>query len=264
MENIQEISQRLRELRLGKGLEQTDVADFLGYKSFTTISKWENGKNLPKGGKLAKLAVLFNTTTDYILHGDKLISPSTPLSAVPPQNPTDELKEQILETVRDLSPKGKKSVLSYASDLLEQEQDEAALAEPELFKIYYTSAAKAGPKGFGYDDYESDYAYTDQEPPRYDIATMVDGQSMAPKYQDGDILYLRDYGASTYNGDECVVVVDDKSYFKKVYSTDIGLLLVSLNDDKTLYPDFEIDFPPTDGSHIKIFNVVGSFTPLER
>lgn len=188
----------------------------------------------------------------------------TPAPAIGSQEPTDELTKQILETVGDLSPDGKKSVLSYASDLLEREQDDAALAEQPLFTVYFTSAAKAGPTGFSYDDYDNDkYAYTDEEPPRYDIATMVDGWSMAPDYDDGDILYLRDYGTSHYNGQECVVVVDDKNYFKKVYTTDEGLLLVSINEDKDEFPDFTVPFPPNEDTHIKIFEVVGSFTPVE-
>lgn len=86
---------------------------------------------------------------------------------------------------------------------------------------------------------------------------------MAPDYDDGDILYLRDYGTSHYNGQECVVVVDDKNYFKKVYTTHEGLLLVSINEDKDEFPDFTVPFPPNEDTHIKIFEVVGSFTPVE-
>lgn len=186
------------------------------------------------------------------------------LTSLPSQKPTDELTATITETVRELSQEGKQTVLDYAREVLEREEDEAVLAEQPLFTVYYTSAAKAGPTGFSYDDYDNDkYAYTDEEPPRYDIATMVDGWSMAPDYDDGDILYLRDYGTSHYNGQECVVVVDDKNYFKKVYTTDEGLLLVSINEDKDQFPDFTVPFPPDQNTHIKIFEVVGSFTPVE-
>ena len=76
-----EIATRLKELRLKHNMEQADVAEKMGYKSFTTISKWESGINLPNGGKLAKLAQLFNTTTDYILFG-KNPSASQKTSAV--------------------------------------------------------------------------------------------------------------------------------------------------------------------------------------
>lgn len=157
------------------------------------------------------------------------------------------------------------SIVQEAIDKIKTDiiEKSSGFVVPEPIKIYYTSAAKAGPKGFGYDDYDSDFAYTNEEPPRYDIATEVNGNSMNPDYQDGDILYLRDYGTTTYDGEECVVVINDKSYFKKLYTIENGLLLVSINPDKNKYPDVEIEFPPTDGDHIKIFNVVGSFTPID-
>ncbi|NQM30249.1 LexA family transcriptional regulator [Streptococcus suis] len=186
-----------------------------------------------------------------------------------PEHPTatdvpDSLLTEISDKVAQLSTEGQKSVLHFTSELLEREEADRIVQEEPLFKIYFSSATKAGPKGYGYDDYDADCAYTNQEPPRHDIATQVDGNSMNPDYQDGDILYLRDYGASHYNGEECVVVIDDKSYFKRLYTTEDGLRLVSTNPDKDTYPDLYIEFPPTDGSHIKIFNVVGSFTPVER
>ncbi|HEL2334646.1 TPA: S24 family peptidase, partial [Streptococcus suis] len=185
------------------------------------------------------------------------------LSRTPTTAP-NSLVEQISDKVVQLTEKGQKSVLRFTSELLEREETDRIIQEEPLFKIYFRSAAKAGPKGYGYDDYDDDFAYTNQEPPRHDVATKVDGDSMNPDYQDGDILYLRDYGASHYNGEECVVVIDDKSYFKRLYTTAEGLKLVSTNPDKATYPDIHIDFPPTDGSHIKIFDVVGSFTPVER
>ena len=82
-----EVGARLKSLRMSSNLEQQEVAKLMGYKSDTTISKWENGKNLPNGGKLAKLASIFNTSTDYILHGESIkpsnIHPVTPTERIP-------------------------------------------------------------------------------------------------------------------------------------------------------------------------------------
>jgi repressor LexA len=35
------LGQRLRQFRKEKNMSQDELADFLGYKSFTTIQKWE-------------------------------------------------------------------------------------------------------------------------------------------------------------------------------------------------------------------------------
>ncbi|HFU4112866.1 TPA: S24 family peptidase [Streptococcus suis] len=250
MKNI--LGNSIRELRKSKKMTQVELAKKTGYKQ-NTISNHENGNRQLDEQDILKYAKALEVEPQVLFD----------LSRTPTTAP-NSLIEQISDKVVQLTEKGKKDVLRFTSELLEREEADRIIQEEPLFKIYFRSAAKAGPKGYGYDDYDADFAYTNQEPPRHDVATKVDGDSMNPDYQDGDILYLRDYGASHYNGDECVVVIDDKSYFKRLYTTENGLKLVSTNPDKDTYPDISIDFPPSDGSHIKIFNVVGSFTPVER
>ncbi|HEM3702213.1 TPA: LexA family transcriptional regulator [Streptococcus suis] len=245
------IGQKIKDFRKLAGMTQTDLAQRLETTK-QTISRYEKGDRKPGQDTLFELTDIFKVSID------DFFPPTTPTTA------PNSLIEQISDKVVQLTEKGKKDVLRFTSELLEREEADRIIQEEPIFKVYFRSAAKAGPKGYGYDDYDADFAYTNQEPPRYDVATKVDGDSMNPDYQDGDILYLRDYGASHYNGDECVVVIDDKSYFKRLYTTENGLKLVSTNPDKDAYPDIFIDFPPSDGSHIKIFNVVGSFTPVER
>lgn len=62
-----EIGQKIKELRELRGMEQIELAWALGYKSQSTISKWESGVNLPTGKKLIKLAQILGTSTNEIL-----------------------------------------------------------------------------------------------------------------------------------------------------------------------------------------------------
>lgn len=64
---------RLEALRSAKGISQIELAKKLGYKSDSTISKWEAGMSIPTGGKLVEIAKLLETTTDYILFGNSNI-----------------------------------------------------------------------------------------------------------------------------------------------------------------------------------------------
>lgn len=57
---------RLRDLREDAGLNQTQVAKFLGM-SQTGYSKYETGENDIPTQILIKLAGFYKTTTDYIL-----------------------------------------------------------------------------------------------------------------------------------------------------------------------------------------------------
>lgn len=71
MTTHKEVGDRIKRLREAKGLEQSDLADMLGYKSQSTISKWESGTNLPTGKNMIKLAQIFGVTSDYILDGEE-------------------------------------------------------------------------------------------------------------------------------------------------------------------------------------------------
>ena len=57
---------RLKELRLSKGLSQMQLAKQLNI-SQSAIAKWELGKTEPTASYIIMLAVFFNETTDYLL-----------------------------------------------------------------------------------------------------------------------------------------------------------------------------------------------------
>ena len=163
-----------------------------------------------------------------------------------------------------LEPPGQGKVLTFAErQLEEQNEEETKINEvSEVISLYQvevvseTAAATGFNYGFGYDDTDRETIEVDERPPRHDIATKVSGDSMQPDYQDGDILYLVDKGLTTYNGDLAVIAYGDRSYFKKIYTENGRLRLVSLNDK---YEDIILDFPPAEDTHIKIYAVVGVY-----
>ena len=75
-ERHSEIGAKIKSLREKNNMEQLELASRMGYKSQSTISKWESGVNLPTGKKLIELAKLLNTTTNEIL-GIDTSSPQT-------------------------------------------------------------------------------------------------------------------------------------------------------------------------------------------
>lgn len=58
------LSENIRYLRLKKGFSQEYIANILGYKSFTTIQKWESGVSEPPIKKLQELSKLFDVDID--------------------------------------------------------------------------------------------------------------------------------------------------------------------------------------------------------
>ncbi|KXT83509.1 transcriptional regulator, Cro/CI family [Streptococcus oralis] len=62
--------QRLKELRLKKGLTQTELGEKVGVKQ-STFTNWENGKREPSFENLIKLADLLDVSLDWLFGRDK-------------------------------------------------------------------------------------------------------------------------------------------------------------------------------------------------
>lgn len=177
------------------------------------------------------------------------------------------LSKSPIQSIYDqLEPPGQRKVITYAEKLRDEQEkrrkakiNEVSEKVIDLYQVEVvseTAAACGFNYGFGYDDTDRETIEVDERPPRHDIATKVSGDSMQPDYQDGDILYLVDKGLTTYNGDLAVIAYGDRSYFKKIYTENGRLRLVSLNDK---YEDIILDFPPAEDTHIKIYAVVGVY-----
>ena len=62
---------RIKELRKSNHLLQRDLAEKI-YVSKDTVHNWEKGRSEPCLQDVINLAVLFNTTTDYLLGKDEI------------------------------------------------------------------------------------------------------------------------------------------------------------------------------------------------
>lgn len=77
------LPKNIRYLRLKKDWSQDYLADALGYKSYTTIQKWETGVSEPPLKTLAKLAELFDVEIDDLAKQDL----TEPMQSAPPIAP---------------------------------------------------------------------------------------------------------------------------------------------------------------------------------
>ena len=63
-----EFKDNLRYLRKANKMSQDLLAEKLGYKSFTTVQKWEDGTAFPRVSTLKKIADIFNIDVDHLLN----------------------------------------------------------------------------------------------------------------------------------------------------------------------------------------------------
>ena len=68
------LSKNIRFLRLKKNYSQEYVAEKLGYKSYTTIQKWESGVSEPSVAKLRMLADIFGVDMNDLTTKDLTVS----------------------------------------------------------------------------------------------------------------------------------------------------------------------------------------------
>ncbi|CRR16847.1 XRE family transcriptional regulator [Streptococcus equi subsp. equi] len=246
-----DIGAKLKQRRLEVNVSVEELAKKLGV-SKTTIYRYEKGEILKVPTEvLEKISKILNTNPAYFMGW----------SDTPTPVQTQTLQE-IIVTSKQLEQPRQEKVLSFANEQLE-EQNKVVSTHEELFSVQgvtYAAAASGFGRGFEADEYDTYTVYTDEEPPHYDYAIGVRGDSMLPKYEQGDMLYIVDRGMSAYAGQLCIVVHNGQTYFKKVYTEEDGLRLVSLNKK---YNDIFIDYPPAEDTYIKIYDVVGSFTPVE-
>ncbi len=64
--DIVELGEKIKELRIGCGLTQKQLADKIGVAT-NTVSQYESGKYKTSIDVLVNLAVELDTTTDYLL-----------------------------------------------------------------------------------------------------------------------------------------------------------------------------------------------------
>ena len=121
--------------------------------------------------------------------------------------------------------------------------------------------------GNGYTDEQETYTVFWDKDVRYDYAAEIEGDSMEPKYHNGDIALIRKTHTNDYDG--CVCVIDDianqRVYIKKIHIEDTYVRLESLNKEtydngELIYPDILLE----NNDNLKLIGkVVDSFKPIE-
>lgn len=109
---------RLKELRLDKGLKQSELANIL-MTTQATIGKYERGDLEPNLDFLKRLADFFEVSTDYLLGRED------DFGVIQAKNPSEELtgeEKQLLQAFRKLNTKNRMHVVAYAEVRLEEQE----------------------------------------------------------------------------------------------------------------------------------------------
>lgn len=219
---------KLKQKREELGLEQQELAELIGV-SKQAYFKWEKGLSKPTKANIAKLEKVLKVPEGYLS------------------------EDEISSLYKQLTEPNQEKAITYVRDLVSSQKVISIAEKRSEYRVYEKLSAGIGASVYG--DLDYDVVYYNEELP-HDFASWVDGNSMEPTYQNGEVALIRETGFD-YDGAVYAVVWDSQTYIKKVYREEEGLRLVSINKD---YPD---KFAPFDDNPRVIGKIVGHFMPLE-
>ena len=236
--------QRLKELRNKSGLTQQDVANTLGFTNQQRYNYYETGKREPDNDTLVQLANLFDVTTDFLLGvPDKINSETT-------QPKVSTVEIDVINRYRSLTSTSQATIsnlLDHLHTLEHQPKEEFVhIVKQNVFDFPYATeestielpmpngkaSAGLGNYIFG-DDVETIKVIVNDITRKADFLMEVDGWSMSPKFDSGDIVAVRDVPDIAL-GEIGVFVLNNDRFIKQ--RGDDGL--ISLNPD---YDDIDVN-----------------------
>ena len=210
------LGETLAELRRRAGLSQKELAARLvGFGvtvSNQAVSKWEKGLTQPNAEQFLALC-----------------------RALDAENAVSVFFGRRGGLLRGLNDLGVRKVREYAdllraSGLYDAAEDAPAAETPTRVLPLYTLAVSAGTGQFlDSDDFESVIVGADV-PDTADYGVRVAGNSMEPRYQDGQTVWVQ-YRRTLHSGEIGVFLYDDNAYLKQLIVDDTGVRLHSLNPD---------------------------------
>lgn len=172
--------------------------------SKSAISRWRSGV-LPNGEILIKIADFFECSIDYLV--GRTDDPTW-------YKPEEVLAEMVQKTPIIMKPQQKHE-------------------KPEIMLPYYPQSASAGDGNYIFDELPEWHTVPkNSKTEEADFMLMVSGDSMLPKFADGDIVLVKKT-PSIFEGEIGIFYIDGDAFIKQMGSGE----LISLNPD---YPNIAI------------------------
>lgn len=243
------VGERIKQRRKDLKMSADELATSVGV-SRSTIFRYEKG-DIEKVGPdvLKKIADKLNVSPADLMGWD-----DTPVQEL--KIPTSPLVQKITEKAVKLTAPRKQKVLDFTENQLREQSNKVISLEENLFEFKVFEKLSAG-TGFSYfNDGNYDTVFYDKDLD-HDFASWVFGDSMEPKYMNGEVVLIKET-VFDYDGAIYAVDWDGQTYIKKVYKEKDGLRLVSINSK---YKD---KFAPYDEDPRIIGKIVGNFMPIEN
>lgn len=206
-----------------KNLKQSDLCNYIGIK-YNVFTTWKTRGTEPPTKFLIQICDFLGVTPYYLLTGEEK-SPSLP---------DDE--QELLTYYKELPSWEQQRLIGRAAALAEVYREQVKEPDPiQLIPTYYISNRVSAGFGEFLEDYEQGktvYVPDTPESRKADFVLTVSGDSMEPKFHDGDNILVRSQPVVDV-GQIGIFDVDGEGYIKKLGDGQ----LISLNHK---YPNISL------------------------
>ena len=231
LQNITVVAER-------KGVTLTEIERACEF-SKSSMRKWS--ENIPSIEKIIRVADYLETSLDFIIYGEEKRASLT------------ENEQQLLNNYRKCDVIDRARIEERALSLSERSESVKSKKSVKLphrnrIRLYDSSVSAGTGLYIDYASYES--VETDDDVQSGDFAVRVSGDSMTPRFCDGDIV-LVESAPRVEIGEIGIFIVDSQAYIKQLGKD----CLISLNDK---YPPIKIsknDNAYCQGRVIKVLDI---------
>lgn len=221
-------SNRLRQALEEKHMSQAELARRSGIGR-NSISDYLKGKYEAKQDKVYLLAKALGQSEAWLMGFDDV----------------DAEKLSITAIFNRLSADRQQNVYDYASDQLAAQTHPQKIVQFKVPKpIHYTDVTiygtvSAGTGEFQADDDQREVVRYPGRVPGHDYALRVNGDSMYPMLEDGQVIFVRhSNGSDVHTGQIIIALLNECAFVKKIDLDEGHVRLISLNPD---YKPIEVD-----------------------
>lgn len=226
MRTNDEIIKLLKELTSSRGYSISELARRVDMAK-SAISRYFNGTREFPLNRANDFAKVLGVTPEYILG----------------VNANDD----ITNIYNQLDTNRKRKVFNYANQQLDEQNNIIAFPTNTKSEVAVYGAVSAGTGEYLLDN-EPELVDYDGVVPEHDFAVIVNGESMLPLFENGQIIFVKKT-TEVRSGQVVIANYDQQAYVKKYVNDENGIRLVSLNKK------YE-DMPINESHEMSIFGVV--------
>ncbi|EGQ3200418.1 TPA: helix-turn-helix transcriptional regulator [Staphylococcus pseudintermedius] len=213
------IAKNIRRFLDDSNMSQKKLAELINIKP-STLSDYLNLRSNPSHGVIQRIADVFGVGKSDI-------------------DTTYKDENSITSIYDKLTPPRQKRVLDFATEQLDEQNNKVLHINSnnivsEEVAVYGYASAGTGETLIDGVEFTTQY---NGHIPNHDFALQVNGDSMEPMFEDKEIIFI-DKTKQINSGQIGIFVIDGEAYLKKVFISDKGIRLVSLNSK---YPDLHFD-----------------------